>query len=290
MTDSPSDLTGGCHPLIDGYNTPYGYLPTFAPGAAFCVLFGLSAGIHMVQAIWKRTWWTLLLTVGCIAEVLGWAARIWSTQCPYNLNAFLMQFSTLIIAPTFFSAAIYIFLGCFVRIVGRASSYLGPKSYLWTFGICDIISIVIQGVGGGIASADSKKIDGNLDNGSHIMLAGVVFQLFSMAIFMICACDVFYRVYCHDLPVPSGSANLWLGVLVSTTTCIFIRCIYRTVELGQGPGGYLLLHESYLISFDAVMMVLLVAIFAIFHPGWLISKKGFIPLCEVQLLNRESRS
>ena len=242
-----------------------------------------------------------------IAEAFGWAARIWSTQCPYNLNAFLMQFSTLIIgkqchspyktyqkitknsAPTFFSAAIYIFLGCFVRIVGRASSYLGPKSYLWTFGICDIISIVIQGVGGGIASADSKKIDGTLDNGTHIMLAGVVFQLFSMAIFMICACDVFYRVYCHDLPVPSGSANLWLGVLVSTTTCIFIRCIYRTVELGQGPGGYLLLHESYLISFDAVMMVLLVAIFAIFHPGWLVSKKEFIPLCEVQLLDRESR-
>lgn len=32
-----------------------------------------------------------------IAEVLGWAARIWSSQCPYNLNAFLIQFSTLII-------------------------------------------------------------------------------------------------------------------------------------------------------------------------------------------------
>lgn len=32
-----------------------------------------------------------------IAEIIGWAGRTWSSQCPYNANAFLMQISTLII-------------------------------------------------------------------------------------------------------------------------------------------------------------------------------------------------
>jgi hypothetical protein len=31
------------------------------------------------------------------AEVIGWAGRTWSSQCPYNANAFLMQITTLII-------------------------------------------------------------------------------------------------------------------------------------------------------------------------------------------------
>lgn len=245
-----------------------------------------------------------------IAEVLGWAARIWSSQCPYNLNAFLIQFSTLIIgeyptyrntaaggkystsqcitcqpAPTFFSAAIYIFLGCFVRVVGPKSSALSSRSYLWIFTSCDLISMVIQGVGGGVASSDSKKINGNLDHGANIMLAGVAFQLFSITIFVFCVCDVFYRIHRYRLSAPSESIWPWLGALVSTTTCICIRCIYRTIELGQGPGGYLLLHETYLIALDAVMMVLLVAISAIFHPSWLIPAETFIALDDVQLTN-----
>lgn len=31
------------------------------------------------------------------AEILGWAGRVWSYKCPYNMNAFLMQITTLII-------------------------------------------------------------------------------------------------------------------------------------------------------------------------------------------------
>lgn len=30
-------------------------------------------------------------------EVIGWAGRTWSSKCPYNSTAFLMQISTLII-------------------------------------------------------------------------------------------------------------------------------------------------------------------------------------------------
>ncbi|PYH86762.1 RTA1-domain-containing protein [Aspergillus uvarum CBS 121591] len=290
MADSVTDLTTGCHALIDGYGTPYGYLPAFAPGVVFCTLFGLLAGVHVIQIVtYRRFWWTITFVVGCLTEVLGWAARIWTTRCPYNLNAFLVQFSTLIIAPTFFTAGIYILLGCFVQIMGRRSSFLSPRSYLWIFSACDLISIVIQAVGGGIASADSKKANGNLDHGSNIMLAGVVFQLFSITIFIFCACDVFYRVHQFRLSVSGASISLWRGVLTAATVCIYIRCIYRTVELGQGPGGYLLLHENYLIALDAVMMVLLVGICAVFHPGWLTPQKEFLRLSEVQLLERVDR-
>lgn len=38
-----------------------------------------------------------LFVMGALTEIIGWAGRTWSAECPYNNNAFLMQISTLII-------------------------------------------------------------------------------------------------------------------------------------------------------------------------------------------------
>jgi hypothetical protein len=49
---------------------------------------------------------------------------------------------------------------------------------------------------------------------------------------------------------------------------IYIRSIYRTIELSQGWTGYLITHELYFIVLDAVTMFLCGVIFNIVHPGW----------------------
>lgn len=90
----------GCVAYDDRYKTLYGYVPSLAPGIAFVVLFGLSTLIHLGQTIWTRRWWTIVFALGAVTELLGWAARTWSAECPYNLNAFLMQITTLIIGTS----------------------------------------------------------------------------------------------------------------------------------------------------------------------------------------------
>ena len=59
----------GCHGYIDGLNTSYGYVPSLAAGIVFLVLFGLSMIAHTVQCVWKRTWWTMVFTVGCMSTL-----------------------------------------------------------------------------------------------------------------------------------------------------------------------------------------------------------------------------
>lgn len=49
---------------------------------------------------------------------------------------------------------------------------------------------------------------------------------------------------------------------------IYIRSIYRTIELLQGWTGYLITHEIYFIVLDGTMMVLAVGIFNLIHPAW----------------------
>ncbi|GAB1194671.1 hypothetical protein APSETT444_003917 [Aspergillus pseudonomiae] len=180
------------------------------------------------------------------------------------MTAFLMQISTLIIA------GIYVLLGRFIQILGRDSSILSPKMYLWIFCTCDVISLVIQAIGGGIASAETNKEDGDTAPGTHIMVAGIVFQLFSITIFVACAADFVRRVLRRRLlQNMSGSITPLFAAMVFSVLCIYVRSIYRTIELSQGWTGYLITREKYFIALDGAMMVASVGVFNIFHPGWL---------------------
>ncbi|KAK1142433.1 hypothetical protein N8T08_007795 [Aspergillus melleus] len=212
-------------------------------------------------------------TIEGLAEIIGWAGRTWSAECPYNSNAFLMQISTLIIAPTFFTAGIYVLLGRFIQILGRESSILSPNLYLWIFCTCDVVSLVIQAIGGGIASSESDKIDGDTAPGTHIMVAGIVFQMFSITVFVVCAADFVRRCIKHRLlRHTTGTIYPLFGAMVFSVICIYIRSIYRTIELSEGWDGYLITTERYFIALDGAMMVLAVAVFNIFHPGWLMPR------------------
>ncbi|KAH0414918.1 hypothetical protein KCU90_g15203, partial [Aureobasidium melanogenum] len=81
----------GCAAYNPAQRTAYGYVPSLAAGIVYCILFGLSMIAHTFQAIKTRALWNLVFAVGCLTEILGWAARTWSSECPYNANAFLMQ-------------------------------------------------------------------------------------------------------------------------------------------------------------------------------------------------------
>ncbi|KAI9369102.1 RTA1 like protein-domain-containing protein [Aspergillus egyptiacus] len=265
------ELRTGCTPLINGFGTPYGYAPSLAAGIVFLVLFGLSMLAHTAQMVWKRTWWCAVFVVGNLSEVIGWAGRTWSAECPYNTNAFLMQITTLIIAPTFYTAGIYVLLGQFIRILGRDSSILSPKVYLWIFVTCDIVSLVIQAIGGGMASTEAEKENGNTDPGTNIMVAGIVFQMASITVFVLCAADFVRRTLRRRLlQSMTGSIVPLLAAMILSVICIYIRSIYRTIELLEGWDGYLITTERFFIALDGAMMIIAVSVFNVFHPGWLL--------------------
>ncbi|RKL22621.1 hypothetical protein BFJ72_g14703 [Fusarium proliferatum] len=47
---------------------------------------------------------------------------------------------------------------------------------------------------------------------------------------------------------------------------IFVRSIYRTIELIQGREGYLITHEGFFIGLDAATTTIVVGIFNFFDP------------------------
>ncbi|KAF5243201.1 hypothetical protein FANTH_8300 [Fusarium anthophilum] len=262
------DLRKGCHALITGVHTSYGYVPSTAAGIVFCILFGLSTIIHIIQLGRSKIWWCSVFVVGGLVEIIGWAGRTWSSQCPYNSTAFLMQISTLIIAPVFYTAGVYIILGRLIQVFGRDCSILRPSLYLWIFCTCDVISLVVQAIGGGLASAAVNKVDGNTEPGTNTMVAGIVFQLASMSVFVALAIDFLIRSTRRGMLKSGKQSSIpILSAMTLSLLCIYIRSIYRTIELVQGWHGYLITHEQYFIALDGAMMVIAVGIFNFIHPA-----------------------
>lgn len=106
------------------------------------------------------------------------------------------------------------------------------------------------------------------------MVAGIIFQMFSITIFVLCAIDFFRRTMRYRLLQSlTGSVAPLFGAMIFSIICIYIRSIYRTIELLQGWTGYLITHESYFIALDGAMMIASVVIFNLLHPGWLLPKE-----------------
>lgn len=200
--------------------------------------------------------------------MIGWASRAYAAKCPYNSGAFLAQEITLIIAPVFFSAALYVLLGLLIIDLGRASSFLSAKWYTIIFCTCDVVSLVVQAVGGAFAS--TADTDAQQVRGTHIMVAGIAFQLGTMTLFGLMMGDFIRRIESRRLGMREAVTNrlkLLLAAILVSFLMIYIRSIYRTIELAQGWSGYLITHEGYFIGLDAAIMVVAVAVFIVVDPA-----------------------
>jgi hypothetical protein len=67
-----------------------------------------------------------------------------------------------------------------------------PRTYLIIFVTCDIFNLILQGLGGGISS--TQQHPKGIQAGINIVIAGLVSQVVSLSIFMICCAHFVFRV------------------------------------------------------------------------------------------------
>lgn len=176
-----------------------------------------------------------------------------------------------------------------IQRLGRSTSILSARAYLWIFCTCDIISLVIQAIGGGSASvAFNSTPAGNTKPGTNIMVAGIIFQMASIAVFTLFYLDFLRRCGRRSDGMP-GRMKLLVAASAFAVALILARSVYRTIELLQGwtvsisyclefvrvwrltwYQGYLITHERYFIGLDGSLMVTVAILFNFAHPGWLL--------------------
>jgi hypothetical protein len=144
-----------------------------------------------------------------------------------------------------------------VLVYGEGVSRIKPIWYTRFFINCDIISLSLQGAGGGVASASTKNSTMTL--GNHLMLAGLIFQIISLLLFSLACGEFALRV--HRYPSGKNPAYsklrsstrfqgfLWAAVVAFVT--IFTRCVYRVIELGGGWNNHLMREETPFIILES---------------------------------------
>ncbi|KAF7320750.1 RTA1-domain-containing protein [Mycena chlorophos] len=291
--------TGGARAFSTLKHSPYGYTPTRYVCFIFVALFGISTVVHIFQSFRTRTHFLLPTSVLCgILEVLGWGARTWSSFKVDKLLPYELQLSFTIVAPTPHLAANFLVSGRVIELLGPQYCRLKPKTYAIVFLTCDIIGLCVQATGGALASFELHKQE-KTKPGSHIMLAGILFQLGVLIMYTFIAGEFLYR-WLHDRPIPgrgtwSGepkpdplasvspgarlaatpvNIKLMIATLVFNAVMFFIRSIYRTAELANGFQGVIITTQVYFNVFDGTMIVLAMLSMNFFHPGSLLPRSS----------------
>ena len=164
-------------------------------------------------------------------------------------NPFLIQIVCLTIGPAFLAAGLYLCLSRIVTTIGPEHSRIKPYSYPKIFIPCDVVSLVLQAIGGGMASVAIHRGE-NPTKGDRVMIAGLAFQVATMFAFILISADFAWRTFrgrkALSLPVPnqsqqairqSRSFKAFIIALTLSTLCIFTRCVFRVAELSEGWRG-----------------------------------------------------
>lgn len=263
----------------------------------------------------RYTWFNVTFIIGFGLEMVGFIGRLLSFKDDSKLSYYVIQSFCLTVAPAVIMAGIYFLLALLIVIHGRQYSYLKPMLYSGIFITIDILSFCIQGAGGGLATSDdpdSSKMGNNLMiAGIVVQIVGMTlfliffliflgkiyfknrgssspynkpsFMNFMRLLFNVPAIRV-YRMEYLDQFYNSQFQSLRMGKLFNyfplamtlAVIAVYIRSVYRVVELVQGYGGYLFTHEVYLFVLDASLITVSGIIFVPFHPVWVLGKEVMI--------------
>jgi len=111
------------------------------------------------------------------------------------------------------------------------------------------------------------------------MLGGIAFQLSVIVVFAIFATEYLTR-YFGERPIATKTEimrgplhkriKLMITAIVFNVTCLFIRAVYRTIELSDGWNGRIISTQLYFDVLDGAMVTLAMFTLNFVHPGLLL--------------------
>jgi RTA1 like protein len=298
-TTDTSSATATCinvTPGPNGYvpewacNAQWNYGPSFGAAILFTVLFGLTLGAHIYQAIlYKKVRLCWVVIMGAAWEFVSFALRSAGAQNQQSTAFAYASQILVLLAPLWLNAFDYM-------VLGRMIYFFVPEQKIWGirarklavwFVCADMLSFLTQ-LGGG------SLIQNNNDNnvlmiGIHIYMGGIGLQEFFILIFTAFAFRFRTRMLRIErseqigqygegqllavgLENPSRKPhwNFLLYALLGTLALITTRIIYRLCEFSAGidpntnPLPY---HEWYFYVFDATPMFFALVLMNLAHPG-----------------------
>lgn len=191
-------------------------------------------------------------------------------------------------SPVFFAAAIYVMISKIIYYIAPSYSRAKPNFIYWFFITVDIISLILQAVGGAMSSTSN----GSSKVGVDIALAGLSFQVITL---------FFFAVVCIDYAIRSRSVwsatklprsfKIFASFLSLATLLIWVRCCYRIYELSEGYSmdSEALRDEPLFIGLEMVLVLLAAYCLIVAHPGPVFVRGPAGPAAEQKMVQEKTR-
>jgi hypothetical protein len=267
---------------------PYVYDPNIPLAIVGAIVFILIALFSVYQYIRHRSWFFWAAIIGVLMLVLGHICRLVSALDENKDLPFLISWIMILLAPSFLAAACYtafsrvVWFSCPTYSLNFKTLWCFPRWITPTFVVFDLFSFLIQLVGASQISRNYDHDDSPERNigtserkaspGRIILVLGLVLQMLCFLSFSIISCRYFYMSR-HWRAIDLGDMKLWrkLSYTINLSSIIIaLRAIYRTMEIPHDKDYgliYLQSHEWCFWFFDAVPILLVLLVFAIWHPG-----------------------
>lgn len=254
----------------------FGYTPNLPANVVGAAGFGVIAIIQLVLGIHtKEKWAAITGVISAVQEMVSYIGRSILSQNSNITPLWSMQLVLTVIAPVYMAAGLYYQLAVEVQIFGHQYSPIKPILYNAIFTVCDVAAFAVQAGGGGYIAAHIGNLSDQI-KGEDIVLAGMAFQLFMMTIFIILAVYVNYKIFSDD-PAnwnPEYAENrqrplfkFWPFSIAISMTFLYIRTVYRIVEVADGWNGTIYRHEIWFLIFDGLMILLGMVPLCLVHSG-----------------------
>lgn len=180
---------------------------------------------------------TIQLTLSTV-EFIGYIARAvcWSESPGYTLGPYIMQSIMLLVAPALLAASVYMELARIVLMAGGDAHLFIRRTWLTRIFVAgDVLSFLMQATGAGMMGAGQQSMT---DLGEIIVIVGLVFQLIFFGLFVVAGAFFHWRLL--KVPTEKSGGCPWkkhMYSLYGVSALIFVRCVVRAVEYGQGFNG-----------------------------------------------------
>lgn len=253
----------------------YRYDPSLPAAIVATIIFAILAAVHFWRLRRAGAVYFTPFLIGGIFQTIGYCGRIWSHFDKMSIGGFVMQAILILVAPALFAASIYMILGRLIRALGAEHLSLIPIKWVTKIFVTgDVIAFGLQAGGGGIQSAGTLEM---YEMGEKIIIAGLFVQIAVFSFFVVTALLFHSRMAKRSHTGASQGSVAWerhLYVLYVTSVLILIRSIFRVVEYLQGNDGYLISHEVFIYVMDALLMAIVMTVFAVWYIGDLQPKKA----------------
>ncbi|KAF8710521.1 Intermediate peptidase, partial [Rhizoctonia solani] len=255
----------------------YNYDASVPAAALFAALFGLTLGLHILQALRGKCRYLIPLVIATLMEVMGYIFRILAIKKPDQLWPLIPSETLIITAPAFLAANSYMIFGRIMAYVGPEYGLVGHEFITKVFVGADIVAILTQASGGSMLSGDDFS---SIKIGRTVLIVGLAFQVVAFGIFMFIALafDLKTRRKLGDKMTPIRPL-IWAFYV--SALLIIIRSIFRTIEFStisfesEVQQGYAITHEWMFYVLDSLLILLATIIFNWIHPSsYLPSRKG----------------